>query len=473
MAKGPCERFTPDLSAYADGTLPPRRWEQVTYHLAGCQQCRDDVQAISQVCSTLSASRQSRTPESLTARLESIAGEHAATPLYMAPGSGELPSARRRRARRAAQGGVVLLAIMVSAVVIAVLVAPVPVTLTDPVKAAREQYSRSLAAISVNEAVGAMLLAKERGADFGPSERYEPRLSETQSLEISRELAANLLRRAAEVDLSLTGRQQVWASDGDGTYRTADVGTSKMQGYGAQLEVFDARGNLFSSSFLPAQGSRPAEAPWGWEYVRSATVEQIAGRDTIRIQANADGRPAAKWWVDAATGLMVWAERYNAAGEVTLAVGYQQLTLDDAPFHPDERAQLIALEPASSSQTADWCVGLEHCPQEVAGLSLVAYSSSGLESSPAMNLVYSDGFHTAVVGWKQGVLGEGELSVSDVASGVAVEVWQADDAVLSVTCDCPPALLQDIAGELPGEAEYRPSLAEKIADGLARLTKVG
>lgn len=472
MAKGPCDRFTPDLSAFADGTLPPKRWEQVGYHLAGCETCREEVAAISLVCSTLSTSRRSDTPESLKARLESIAGEHASMPLYMANGTSELPSARRQRVRRAAQGSVALIAVMVSAVVIAVLVAPAPAKITDPVKAAREHYSRSLAAISVNEAVGAMLLANERGADFGVSETYEPRLSETESIGISRELAANLLRRAADVDLSLKGTQQVWASDAEGMYRTADVRTSKMAGYGAQLEVLDVRGNLFSSSFLPDRGTPHVEAPWGWSYVRSATVEQIAGRDTVRIQANADGQVVAKWWVDAATGLMMWSERYDPLGEVNLAVGYKQLTLDDASFQPDDGAQLISLQPASSSQGGDWCRGFEHCPQSVDQLALVAYSSSGSEDEPAMNLVYSDGFHTAVVGWRHGVLDDGALTRSDRGADMAVEVWQSGDAVISATCDCPPALLSAIVAELPGEEPYRKTVGEKIAEGLDRLTGV-
>ena len=152
MAKGPCERLHPHLSAYADGTLPPKRWEQVSYHVAGCEECRDEVAAINAVCSKLSSYRGSETPEALAARLESIAGEHGSSPLYMAAGDGELPSARRKRVRRATQGGVALLAVMVSAVVLAVLVAPSPTRITDPVKAARELYGRSLIAISVNEA---------------------------------------------------------------------------------------------------------------------------------------------------------------------------------------------------------------------------------------------------------------------------------------------------------------------------------
>ncbi|MBB1482286.1 zf-HC2 domain-containing protein [Tessaracoccus sp. MC1865] len=472
MAKGPCEKFHPDLSAYADGTLPPKRWEQVTYHLAGCDSCCEEVRGISDVCSKLSTYRSTGTPDSLAARLENIAGEHAATPLYMAHGAGDLPSQRRRRAQFAYQGGVALLAVMVSAVVIAVLVAPTPVKVSDPVKAAREQYSRSLTAISVNEAVGAMLLANERGADFGAPESYVPLTSETESLPITRELAANLLRRAADADYSLTGTQRVWASDGEGRYRTADVRTTKMAGFGAQLEVLDVRGDLFGSAFLPEVGTSPVEAPWGWEYSRSGTTEQVAGRDAVRIQANSGELPAARWWVDAATGIMLWAERYDALGRVNLAVGYKQLSLDDASFEPDDSAQLISLQPASSSEADDWCVGLDACPREVGGMSLVAYSSSEKDESPSMSLVYSDGYHTAVVDWTTGVLGDGALTESDRAADMTVEVWQAGDGVLSVACDCAPAMIKAIAGELPEPEAYRETIAEKIAGGLVRMTRV-
>lgn len=472
MAKGPCERFRPHLSAYADGTLTPKRWEQVSYHLAGCQQCRDEVAAISAVCSTLSSYRGSETPESLAARLESIAGEHGSAPLYMAAGDGELPSARRKRVRRATQGGVALLAVMVSAVVLAVLVAPVPPTVTDPVKAARESYSRSLTAISVNEAVGAMLLANERGADFGASETYEPRLSETESVRITAAEAAALLRRAAEADLTLTGIQQVWASDGGGLYRTAQIRTTKVAGEGANLEVFDARGNLFSSSFLPEFGARAFTAPAEWDYVRSATVEQIAGRDAVRVQANTAHQPVARWWIDSATGLLLWAERYDAVGRVNVGFGYKQLSLDAGTLDPSGSAQLIALQPATSSGEAGWCVGLEHCPQVLAGLPLVAYAASDGHGRASMNLVYSDGFHTAVVDWSDGVLDDG-LAHADRGTDMAVKVWQAGEAVVSVACDCSPALMDELTAELPGQAPFHRTIVGKIRDGLARLAEVG
>lgn len=472
MAKAPCERFIPDLSAYADGTLPSKRRHQVSHHLASCDDCRQEAAAILAVCSTLSSCERSSAPESLAARLESIAGHEASAPLYMTAGRGELPSRRRRRVRRAAQGGAVLLTFMVSAVVLAVLVAPAPVTLNHPVKAARELYSRSLTAISVNEAVGAMLLANEQGADFGASETYEPRQSATASEPITASAAAELLRRAAEADLTLTGNQQVWASDGAGLYRTAHVRTTKVAGEGANLEVFDARGDLFGATFLPEFSARAFAAPEGWSYAQGLAAEQILGRDAVRVEAISGHGPVATWWVDTDTGLLLWAERYDEVGDVQLAFGYRQLFLDSATLDP-EPTQLIALQPASSSQSAGWCVGLGHCPQELAGLPLVAHAKTEQGAVQSMNLVYSDGFTTAAVAWSAGVLPRGDASLVDTGRDLAVEVWQSGDGVISVACDCGPGVLSAIKDELPPERAYRATLVSKIRDGLNRLTGVG
>lgn len=468
-----CERFRPDLSAFADGTLPPRRWEQVSYHLAGCSRCRDEVAAISKVCTTLSSCSRSSAPESLTARLESIAGEHAEAPLYMAAGPGDLPSARRRRTRLAAQSGAAMLAVMVSAVVLAVLIAPEPARLADPVKSSRVQYSMSSSAINATEAVGAVLLAHERGADLGESVGYERRASPHGGAVVSTGEAADLLRASTESDLTLTGVQRVWISDGEGGFRTADVRTTKVEGQGAQLEVMDARGDRFSSSFLPEFAARPVAAPSRWSFTRGHLPEQVAGRAAVRLVASDDNGPVASWWIDAADGLLLWAERYDTAGEVVIAVGYTQLTLGTAQFREDGLTQLIALQPATSSGTSGWCVGLPTCPQEVGGLPLVAYSSSERDGATSMNLVYSDGIETAVVGWAQGVLGDDVTSRTDSASGLpTVSVWQSGPAVVSVATNGTPELLAAISRELPAEEPWAPSLLDRVTAGFARLVGV-
>lgn len=467
-----CERFRPDLSAFADGTLAPKRWKEVAYHLAGCATCRDEVAAISTVCSTLSGCSRSAAPVSLTAKLESIAGEHAEAPLYMAAGVGELPSIRRRRTRLVVRSGAVLLAVMVSVAVLAVLVAPEPARLAHPVKSAREQYSMSSAAISVTEAVGAVLLAYERGADLGESSGYARRSRPHGGNELRPERAAALLRASTEADLTLTGVQRVWISNGEGRYRTADVHTTKVEGQGAQLEVMDARGDRFSSSFLPEFSARPVAAPERWRFTQGVLPEQVAGRAAVRLVASDGGGAVASWWVDATTGLLLWAERYDTTGEVILAVGYTQLSLGSAEFHEDSLTQLIALSPATASGTAGWCVGLATCPQEIAGLPLVAYSSSQRHGAASMNLVYSDGIETAVVGWAEGILGD-ETSHIDLTSGLpTVSLWQAGPAVVSVTTNGSPELLEAISSQLPAEEPYAPTLLDRAAAGLARLKGV-
>src|SRR5690606_21215354 len=78
-----------------------------------------------------------------------------------------LPTRADVRRRRLTQGGIIATVTVVSVVVLALLLAPSPLRISDPVGQAREQYSLSVTAVSVNESVGAVLLAYERGADFG------------------------------------------------------------------------------------------------------------------------------------------------------------------------------------------------------------------------------------------------------------------------------------------------------------------
>lgn len=469
MAAGRCSRFQPDLSAFADGTLSPKRWEQVCYHLAGCEDCRAEVAEISRVCSTLSSCSRTGAPESLTARLEQIAGEHAEAPLYMSAGDGDLPSSRRRRTKWAAQGSAALLAVMASVVVLAILIAPEPVRLADPVGTAREQYSMSTSAISVNEAVGAVLLAYQRGADLGAPVSYEPRAL-GEAVPISPERAAAVLRTSAETDLTLSGVQRVWISDGAGLYHSADVRTRKVVGEGAQLEVFDARGSRFLSSFVPEFATRPVKAPEAWEFLESRESVELDGRQVNQLIAVGESGKAASWWVDVESGLLLWSERYDAMGGVSIAVGYTDLDLGSAQLDDANLTQLIALQPASSSQERGWCRGLPRCPQEVGGLPLVAYSSSERDGQESMNLVYSDGFDTAVVVWTEGLLDDGVTAQTDRTAGMpTVALWQWGDGVVSVTTSGSPSMLRDITEALPDEEPYAPSVLDRATTGLGRL----
>lgn len=424
------------------------------------------------MCSTLSACSRTGAPESLTARLEQIAGEYAAAPLYMASGEGDLPSARRRRTKWAAQGSAALLAVMASVVVLAILIAPEPVRLNDPVGVAREQFSMSSSAVNVNEAVGAVLLAFQRGADLGGRVSYTPR-DLADGVPASPERAAALLRAAATTDLTLSGVQRVWISDGSGRFHSGDVRTRKVVGEGAQLEVMDARGSRYLSSFVPEFATRPVKAPNAWQFLETRQSVEFDGRRATQLVAVGETGRAAAWWLDADTGLLLWSERYDALGNVSIAVGYTALNIGAAQLDERNLTQLIALQPASSSQESGWCKGLPQCPQEVGGLPLVAYSSSDRDGQESMNLVYSDGFETAVVVWTEGLLEDGVTARTDRTAGLpTVALWQWGDGVVSVTSGGSPALIQEICDELPAEKPYEPTMAERAANGLGRLVGI-
>lgn len=473
MASPCCDRIRDDLSAYVDQTLTPKRWEQVSYHLAGCADCRSELAEIDAVCSELSKCRRGDPSAGLAERLERIAGEHAAAPLYMAHGAGELPSARRTRSRRVAQGSVAMLVVVMSAVVFAVLVAPEPPRIANPVKGAREQFSMAASAVNTNEAIGAVLLAFERGAELGQPVSYEPRSTDVEMESVSPARASTLLSAASTAPVSSTGVQRVWISDGSGLYRSADVRATRVAGEGAQLEVLDARGDRFMSNFLPVIATAPAEAPDGWSFFESVTPERVSGREAIHLQASNGDLPVASWWFDRDTGILLWSERYEATGAVSLAMGYQELTLGTAQLSADVKQQ-ISLQPASTSQSDGWCIGLATCPQTLGGLPLVAYTASDRANHRSMTLVYSDGFESAVVAWTEGVLADGSEGTFAQGAGVpTVDLWQCGDAVISVTTNGSADLVGRISAELPEAAPYKASIMDKIKAGLDRLVPVG
>ena len=87
----PCERFDSDLSGFVDGTLGERRSGQVSAHLMDCPSCCDEVASLAALRAKLGACRSSAAPSTLTAKLESIAGEEASAPLYLSNGRSDLP----------------------------------------------------------------------------------------------------------------------------------------------------------------------------------------------------------------------------------------------------------------------------------------------------------------------------------------------------------------------------------------------
>lgn len=163
-----CGRYREDLSAFVDHTLPARRWTEVGYHVAGCEACRREAAEIRGLCQVLSVSASDRptAPEALAVRLHSIAGEDRDTPLYLSPAAGDgLPSRRRELARQLTRGGVAAVTVLTSIFILALLVAPDPPVVTDPVRQARIEYLVASTAVQLDAFASPALAAAGPQAD--------------------------------------------------------------------------------------------------------------------------------------------------------------------------------------------------------------------------------------------------------------------------------------------------------------------
>ncbi|HMR48155.1 MAG TPA: hypothetical protein PKE40_02615 [Arachnia sp.] len=480
---GRCQKIRPDLSAFIDTTLPQKRWDQVCYHLASCAACRGELNELSEVRSALCRQREARAdaPADLASRLERIAGEGAAHPLYLSPDGGPdasaLPSRRRAMRRLAAQSGVAVLAVAVVVMILAVAVAPAPVVMAAPVETAREQFNLVGAAIGVNESVGAVLLAHERGASFDVSRHEEPfAVAEEQALRISTAAAAQLLDRSLDPGLNYSGLQRVAVSH-EGDYLTADVQVAKVEGEGTSMVVLDARGDRFVSTVHPEFRGRLTEPldAWSlssWRFYHYPMLDTVAGRSAGVIEARADGRVTSRWWIDVPTGVLLRMERFDSGGRPTLMAGFESISFEDAAV-PDDAQQLIVLMPVSASGVAGWCPDHVRCAPSLAGLPLVAFSSQHADDE-AVLLVYSDGFQSITVSWSAGMLPADAPHGPQRTSGQpSVLARQAGESVILVATNGSPALLAQAAEELPGETPFPDSPADWVRRGLERLFAFG
>lgn len=470
-----CHRFRDDLSGFVDGTLAVKRWEEVAKHLASCPLCREEAAELRELRERLSSARvpASAAPSSLASRLEAIAGDDCAQPLYLPAGAAcPLPSRRRRKQRMLARAAAVGFSFVAGVLVLAFALAPEPRVVDNAVQQAREQFARQATAINVQGSVGAVLLAQGRGAQLRPmppSDAMPP--PHRIALPVSDASAEALLRRAGDARVRLSGIQLVQITH-DAQVLGAEVGIERVSGEGAGLIVYDRVGERFLTSFAPDFGSADQIAPSGWTYFVYPSRAAESGRDAQVLEARSGEHAVARWWLDNASGITLRSERYDTQGKPTISVSFRRLLLGEAEL-PEERHSAVELSRATASGQRGWCVGLANCPYHVAGLPLVGYSSAAT-GERSMTLVYSDGVNMLSVVWVEGQLAGRERKSVPAATGLpSVEVWQSATGVISVATNGSPRLLSQAVGELPEESDYTRPVWERLGDGLRRIVGFG
>jgi len=187
---------------------------------------------------------------------------------------------------------------------------------------------------------------------------------------------------------------------------------------------------------------------------------QVAGRPVTSLVLRRGARPAARLWLDDATGLLLRREVYDMSGRTTGAMAFLEVTITPSATTAARRAAPSTRTPAEGAaavRRAGWA-----CPSLI-GSDLVLYDARTVSEpsvSPIMHLSYSDGLSSLSVFQQRGRLDPAALAGYDVQDvgghrlrvrhGLQTQaVWQSGDTVVTVITDQPAWQLADVVAAMP------------------------
>ena len=502
MRKAPCADLAELRSAFVDGALDNADRERLLSHLVGCPHCRQDVEDLRAVRALLKQTRSDpgSTPSDLSHRLVSIAGPESVAPLWTRPfrriqpahpsRTGGLPSHRRIVKLRLAAATMAVAATVTVIGVIGYAAAPRLATIDDPTDDAQVAFTSSLGQFPLaSDALNAVMLADSRRLSAGISPRLEgPSLAAGKTLGPSE--AHAMMKRAAEAghSVSYSGHQSFLAyRDGKAIVAQVDVDARARQG--TQVRVNSQLGQQLYRGFTPALiSSRVVDDELldllaNNYHLSGARLASVAGRSATAVTATRDGSSylAARWWIDDATGIVLWQETYDRNGSLDLSFGFTSVSVSHGESILEHLPPRLAVPRTSTSLTLSSATELRasgwSCVRELAGLSLVRIRSDRASNPDMVHLVYSDGLNTVSVFQQRGQLtATPQGSQWDVplgahvrrgASGVAT--WQSGEMVLTVVTDGSAGLLSDAVESLPHDRSMTQTTLDRIRAGWARI----
>lgn len=494
MSRRPCPQLAADWSALVDGALTGARRERLLAHLVHCEPCRDEVAALRHVRAVLRRPAEHETPRDLTARLVAIAGPGAGAPLESRPfrrtAEGSLAARRRRLRVRATAGVVALGALVVGAGATGYAAAPQDalVAVGDPAPRAQAAFSATLSQFPLaDDALGAVATAGP-GADLAAPAVGGPvdAVAGTSALTAD-EARAALDRAAAAADtVAYTGVQAVRSRSGGQTVQ-ATVRVRAVPGQGVQAEVLDGAGQRVSTGFAPAARTgrmvddsllRMLDRRFD---LRAWSGAQALGRSATLVEAGRDGRRAARWWVDDATGLVLARQTFDGQGAELTSVAFSALQVSRGAALLEHLPVKLVVPSTGTALTLSATEELVQqgwvCREELAGLSLVRLRSDPDPAAGAVHLVYTDGLTTLGVVEQRGRLTSAPQGSSwDTAlrahttdGATRLASWQSGSTVFTVVTDGSAEALAAAVASLPHEAPPERTTMERIREGWGKL----
>lgn len=292
---------------------------------------------------------------------------------------------------------------------------------------------------------------------------------------------------------SYSGRQRVTVRDGE-SKRTIELLVSHVPDTGSTVKLQTGDGSdsteIFSPDDITAAGIVPLDERVVGLLTRNyrprfAGSGKVAGRPTRIVELRtANGRLAAKFWLDNVTCLPLRRVVYDDAGRELRRSEFQSVRVDDAtggmllaPGSGDDLAPDGApLTPADVRKLGDdgWSTP-SALPQ---GLDLVDSRLAGQDKGQILHLTYSDGLSTLSVFEQQGRLDTGKLHGWRRERRGGTQVWSWPGAPLSVTWSAHGRVfsvvtddadrLDDVVAQLPHGTSH-PGVLSRMRSGAGRL----
>jgi len=499
VRKAPCAELAELRSAYVDGALGADDRELLLVHLVGCAECRQDVDALRAVRELLTQTGSEPAPAApdLSQRLLSIAGESAYEPLWTRPFRrtppvglvNGLPSRRRIRRVRAAALALAMGTALTAVGVIGYTVAPSGrlEVIDDPVGRAQAAFSTSLVQFPLSgNTLGAVMLADAADLSTSPAARV-PGPTVAFGPALSPERAQSVMERAAATGdaVSYSGVKSFYAARG-GRTMAAVLDIESRTGQGSQINVRSQTGQQLLEGFSPAAiSSRVVDDELLTLLEHNYTLAGIdsayvAGRRATMVAASRQGRLAARWWVDEATGLVLWQETYRA-GTIELSFGFTWIDISPSAEMLDHLMPRLAVASTTTSWTRSHAAGLSasgwSCRRELAGMSLVRLHSDRAQDPRALHLVYSDGLTTVGVyeqrgrldGTPNGLRWDAGLRAYAHHGASGIVTWPAGDVVFTVVTDGPAEVLAAAVASLPHDQTAQPTTMDRVKEGWVKI----
>lgn len=347
----------------------------------------------------------------------------------------------------------------------------------DPSAAARTEFAGALnRAPLANHAVAAATMADLPSSQADSVD--SPPASGTEALDDGQ--ARHLLSHAATAQRTITlqGNQEVQVRHRAG-YWVTEVAVRSQAGQGLELQVNSEKET--ASRFVALDDSAVGD-PGGSYELSGGQEAVVAGRPATVVTARANGREAARWWLDRDQGFLLWQESYGASGEVIQSSGFTSVEvaagetpkLNHLPPRLAVGQNQASLSVAQSPQlnSVGW-----NCADSLAGMSLVQVEADREDTPGQVQTVYSDGVHTVSVLQQRGALaGTPGGFVWDPEAGAYRNVgmttmlaWQSSDTVFTVATDGGPDLARQVMEQLPHQAPVLRTRADRVVEGWLRI----